>query len=332
MTGAPHLSVIIPCHRSGEALREQVQALVDQVDAPRREILLCDNGGNEWLAAWAESLTGLPEDVELRVVNALALPGAAYARNCGIAEARAELLAFCDDDDLVHPLWCARAVQALQRHHVVSGGIVTRDEAELEGMSVTERSRLLILETVDSPARPIGRGSMGPALMAGNFAAHRNVLLEVGAFDAALVRGAEDNDLGYRLAAAGVEIVDLGGMSILYRRASHQRDRLRTLSRAGHALMQAASARNAWDEVRELRTSPVRELARSAASLGAMMVGARTRDITGASERLAVAWGLSRGWLRYRVTGRPHPSMIGAGLDECARTEPWPQRADGEAQ
>ena len=114
MTEAPSLSVIIPCYRSGEPLKDQIVALVDQDSAPSREIILCDNGGNPWLREHVDRLTELPPDVEVRVIDAQEHPGAAYARNRGISEARAKRLAFCDDDDLVHPEWCRHAHDLLE--------------------------------------------------------------------------------------------------------------------------------------------------------------------------------------------------------------------------
>nr|WP_259559580.1 glycosyltransferase family A protein [Brachybacterium sillae] len=118
----PQLSVIIPCFDSGEGLKDQLSMLVDQNDAPSREILLCDNGGNPWLNEYVDSMAELPEGVDIRVVDAQTRPGAAYARNRGIAEARAAKLAFCDDDDLVHPDWCRLASRLLDEYEVVSGG------------------------------------------------------------------------------------------------------------------------------------------------------------------------------------------------------------------
>lgn len=60
-------------------------------------------------------------------------------------------------------------------------GVVVRDDVELAGLSREERQKLLEEETRPIPPRLAGRGSLGPALMGGNFAARREVLLRVGA-------------------------------------------------------------------------------------------------------------------------------------------------------
>ncbi len=310
----PILTVIVPCYASGAALRDQVQALINQNSAPPREILLCDNGGNPWLHPYVASLAPLPEGVFIRVIDADTHPGASFARNRGINEASAEKLAFCDDDDLVHPDWCRLAYEFLDDFPVVTGGVVVKEDTQLTGKSLAEKLEMLVAETVPVPPRPAGRGSMGPALMGGNFAARRDVLLAVGGFDAALVRGGEDNDLAFRLDRAGVPITDCGAMSIIYARPSAWRDRVRTRARAGRSLAEAASARDAWHAVPELSSTPTTELARAGGAAAAMAAGLRARDWPGAVDRVATAWGLVDGWTRHRVLRRQAESQVGLGL------------------
>ena len=312
----PKISVIIPCYRSGLPLKDQLAALLSQTDAPPREILLCDNGGNPWLHPYVASLAPLPEGVFIRVIDADTHPGASFARNRGINEASAERLAFCDDDDLVHPDWCRLAYEFLDDFPVVTGGVVVKEDTQLTGKSLAEKLEMLVAETVPVPPRPAGRGSMGPALMGGNFAARRDVLLAVGGFDAALVRGGEDNDLAFRLDRAGVPITDCGAMSIIYSRPSAWRDRVRTRARAGRSLAEAASARDAWHAVPELSSAPTTELARAGAAAAAMAAGLKARDWPGAVDRVATAWGLVDGWARHRVLRRQAESQVGLGLGD----------------
>ena len=312
----PKISVIIPCYRSGPPLKDQLAALLSQTDAPPREILLCDNGGNPWLHPYVASLAPLPEGVFIRVIDADTHPGASFARNRGINEASAERLAFCDDDDLVHPDWCRLAYEFLDDFPVVTGGVVVKEDTQLTGKSLAEKLEMLVAETVPVPPRPAGRGSMGPALMGGNFAARRDVLLAVGGFDAALVRGGEDNDLAFRLDRAGVPITDCGAMSIIYSRPSAWRDRVRTRARAGRSLAEAASARDAWHAVPELSSAPTTELTRAGAAAAAMAAGLKARDWPGAVDRVATAWGLVDGWTRHRVLRRQAESQVGLGLGD----------------
>lgn len=319
MFESPRLSIIIPCHRSGQPLKDQITALLRQTDAPPREILLCDNGGNAWLRSYVAALRPLPDGVTVRVVDAEEHRGAAFARNRGISEASADRLAFCDDDDVVHPDWCRLAHEFLDDFPVVTGGVVVKDDAAVADKSLEQKLEMLAAETVPVPPRPAGRGSMGPALMGGNFAARRDVLLAVGGFDAALVRGGEDNDLAFRLDRAGVPITDCGAMSIIYARPSAWRDRVRTQARAGRSLAEAASARDSWHAVPELSSAPTTELARAGAAAAAMAAGLKARDWPGAVDRVATAWGLVDGWTRHRVFRRQTEPRIGLGLGSSER-------------
>ncbi|MBE0975082.1 glycosyltransferase, partial [Escherichia coli] len=90
MDQQPTLTVVIPCYRSGVGLTWQLESLIHQRSAPRREILLCDNGANPGLADRVRDLGILPNDVTIRVIDATDHRGAAYARNRGIAEAQAD--------------------------------------------------------------------------------------------------------------------------------------------------------------------------------------------------------------------------------------------------
>ncbi|MGW9721497.1 glycosyltransferase involved in cell wall biosynthesis [Micrococcus yunnanensis] len=255
----------------------------------------------------------------IRVIDADTHPGASFARNRGMNEASAERLAFCDDDDLVHPDWCRLAYEFLDDFPVVTGGVVVKEDTELTGKSLAEKLEMLVAETVPVPPRPAGRGSMGPALMGGNFAARRDVLLAVGGFDAALIRGGEDNDLAFRLDRAGVPITDCGAMSIIYSRPSAWRDRVRARARAGRSLAEAASARDAWHAVPEFGSAPTTELARAGAAAAAMATGLKARDWPGAVNRVATAWGLVDGWTRHRFLQRQVKSQVGLGLDFSGR-------------
>lgn len=326
-TSQPFLSIVIPCFRSGEPLTWQLDALVHQRSAPPREILLCDNGGNPGLAEVVQAVSPLSDDVQIRIIEATKHRGAAYARNRGIAAARADLLAFCDDDDLVHPDWCRQAVDLLAEHPVVSGGIVVMDHGDLEALGPAERRAILEERTMPVPPRPARRGSIGPALMGGNFAARREVLVSVGGFDSSLVRGGEDNDLAYRLEQAGIPIVDAGAMSIIYARPSATRDRMRVRRNAGRSLADVAAARDAWDAAPELRRPPFTELARASGALARMAVGAKSRVWAGGVDRVATAWGLTVGWAERLVLRRPLHSKMGHGLNDDSAA--WSRRRPG---
>lgn len=95
--------MVIPCHNSLRWLPETLDAVLAQRHEDF-EVLLVDDGGTDDLAAWAAEVG----DHRVRVVrqdNA----GVAAARNRGVAEARGELVAFCDSDDV----WLPHTLEAL---------------------------------------------------------------------------------------------------------------------------------------------------------------------------------------------------------------------------
>ena len=101
MTRVPAASVVVPTYGRPEGLRRCITALLAQT-AGDLEVIVVDDGG---VPAAAETLAGVADD-RLRVVrqdNA----GPAAARNHGGREARAELLAFTDDDCAPRPDWLA---------------------------------------------------------------------------------------------------------------------------------------------------------------------------------------------------------------------------------
>jgi glycosyltransferase involved in cell wall biosynthesis len=96
--------VVIPCYNSLRWLPQTLDAVRGQSFGDL-EVVLVDDGGDDDLAGWAAGLG----DERVRVVrqdNA----GVSAARNRGVAEARGELVAFCDSDDVWVPDALARMV------------------------------------------------------------------------------------------------------------------------------------------------------------------------------------------------------------------------------
>lgn len=129
--------------------------------------------------------------------------GLSRARNLGAREARSEIVAFIDDDELAEPGWLAAHVDTLARAGtgIVSTGRVLPGEPEV-GDAVVPAT---VLEA--EPAQFRGRLERD-VLAGGNMAAWRSTLLDLGGFDPRLGAGtrwpsAEDNDLGLRLLESG---------------------------------------------------------------------------------------------------------------------------------
>jgi glycosyltransferase involved in cell wall biosynthesis len=114
----PKLSVVVPALNAAATIGTQLDALAAQEWSEPWEVLVVDNGSTDGTAAAAEAYRDrLPG---LRVVE-VAERGQAKALNRGVAEARAEAVAFCDADDQVAPGWVAAMGEALAEHEFVAG-------------------------------------------------------------------------------------------------------------------------------------------------------------------------------------------------------------------
>jgi len=115
---APRLSVIIPCYNSAATLGAQLTALAGQTTRYPWEVLIADNGSRDDTVAIANRFRDrLPS---LRLIDAAAQRGAAYARNTGARAARGTALLFCDADDVMGDGYLETMGGALDHHQFVA--------------------------------------------------------------------------------------------------------------------------------------------------------------------------------------------------------------------
>ncbi len=171
-------------------LEDQLRALVDQQCDVEWEVVIADNGSTDRSAAVAQGWADRHDTI--RWIDASALLGAPAARNAGVQEARGEMLAFCDADDVVQPGWLASCVTALEEVDVVAGVF---DFWSLGG-------------GWPSPPRPASMRQLGflPAGLGANLAVRRPAFEAVGGFAEELLIG-EDIDLCWRLQHHGYRFV-----------------------------------------------------------------------------------------------------------------------------
>jgi GT2 family glycosyltransferase len=193
----PFVSVVVPTAGRPERMATCIGAL-RALRYPNFEIVIVDNspadpGTRESVAAIAA------EDPRVRYV-AEPLPGSSVARNRGIREARAELLAFTDDDVQVDPEWLSWMVEPFLRDRQV--GVVTglvlparmdtpeqRWFEEYSGFGKGLEPRLYDLDEHRAPDNLL-YPYWGAAFGSGNsMAFRRNVIEDIGGFDPALGAG-----------------------------------------------------------------------------------------------------------------------------------------------
>src|SRR6185437_8424396 len=107
---APGISVIICCYNSATRLPETLKHLAAQ-HCPELnwELLIIDNASSDATSAEAPALwMQFGSTVPMRVIPE-PTAGLSHARNKGVAEARHELILFCDDDNHFAPDYLHRA-------------------------------------------------------------------------------------------------------------------------------------------------------------------------------------------------------------------------------
>jgi glycosyltransferase involved in cell wall biosynthesis len=189
----PDLSVVIPALDAADTLGEQLDALTGQTSGGPIEILVVDNGSTDQTPRIVAARAATDE--RIRLVSE-PTPGAAAALNRGIAEARADHLAFCDSDDVVGAGWIDAARRGLVDHELVTGPL----ELDLLNDPDSARSRGC------SWANRLERfADLFPLIPSGNFAARRDAIEAAAGFDPE-IRVGYDVDFAYRAFQSGVHV------------------------------------------------------------------------------------------------------------------------------
>jgi glycosyltransferase involved in cell wall biosynthesis len=198
------LSVIIPCYNAASTIAIQLEALVSQKWSQPWEVIVADNGSTDNTVAIAELFK--EKIPSLRIVDASARKGAAYARNVGASVATAAALAFCDADDEVAPSWVAAMGEALTKYDFVTGHSlydklnepeVVANYGSSDGFSIIENPYL-------------------PFAISCNMGVKRAVHQAVGGFDENFVM-IEDIDYSWCIQEQGIKIQQVSEAIVHYR-------------------------------------------------------------------------------------------------------------------
>lgn len=122
----PRISVVVPTYRRPDLLERCLGALLRQTLAPAEyEIIVCDDGPSDAALQTVLKMTPAAGGPAVRYIPVTATQGPAGARNAGWRAARADLIAFTDDDTVPDPAWLAAGLAAFQRGvDALSGRIV----------------------------------------------------------------------------------------------------------------------------------------------------------------------------------------------------------------
>ena len=243
----PVVSVVVPTRGRAAYLEVTLDSLLDQRTEAAYEIVVVDDGAPDATAAVvaARPAVRYVAHDEARGLNA--------ARNTGLQESQAELIAFVDDDVLVPPGWVEALVSGSRRHVEAEafGGPI---RARLEGRTPRGCGR------EEPPITTLDLGAEdreATKAWGANFAVRRAAVERVGPFDERIVRPHGDEEEWFdRLRDAGGRIVYLAEAGLDHRRTAEDA-RLGPLARAAYARGRAARAS---DRRRERAPSLGREL------------------------------------------------------------------------
>jgi glycosyltransferase involved in cell wall biosynthesis len=227
----PAVSVVVPTRDRASYLEVVLQSLGAQDLAEPHELLVVDDGSSDPTPEVAAR-------AGVRCVRQATPGGLNAARNRGIRETSAPLVAFLDDDVFAPAGWLREVVAGAHRHPGAEafGGPI---RARLEGAAPRGCGR--------EPA-PITTLDLGPVdratemVWGANLALRRSAVDLIGPFDEQIVRPHGDEEEWLRrLGAAGGQIVYLARAGVDHRRVGDDA-RLRSLARAAYRRGRAARA------------------------------------------------------------------------------------------
>lgn len=190
--GRPRISTIVAVLNAEATLGAQLEALAGQTYQGPWELIVADNGSTDDSVAAARAYEGrIPG---LRVVDASATRGAAYARNEGARHAAGDILAFCDADDVVAPGWLEAIAGRSSCCALVGGRLDFRRLNAPQWPIIVDEEELEV---------HLGFLRIAPG---GNLAIPIGAFEELGGFVESYLAG-EDVDLSWRAQLAGYPLV-----------------------------------------------------------------------------------------------------------------------------
>jgi glycosyltransferase involved in cell wall biosynthesis len=189
MAELPHVSVVVAVFNAQQTIRECIQSLLD-LNYPKAnlELIFVDNGSTD---RTPEILSQYQQDI--RILHE-PKKGPAAARNKGILNAAADIIAFTDSDCVVDRDWLRHLIPPLENPLV---GIVGGTILAKRPCSKIERYG----EIIHDHSSSINEFTP-PAVIAMNWISKLSVLKRVNLFDECFIR-CEDVDLSYRILQSG---------------------------------------------------------------------------------------------------------------------------------
>lgn len=212
----PKISVVILSHNKIDYTQMCIHSLLD-TDYPDWELVIIDNGSNDGTAEWLKKFYDEAEDhdVHVELIFNYGNIGCSTARNQGIAAAKGELIAFCDNDiALRNRNWLKQMAEDLRDSQVgmVGPKIIYPFEPfniQCAGASVTPSGRIVFRGRGEDRNSPTYNEKIEvQCLISACCMTKKAVLEECGGFDEIFNPVEyEDIDLCYRIRSHGYKIM-----------------------------------------------------------------------------------------------------------------------------
>lgn len=190
----PDVSVVVPTWRRPAMLERCLEALVRQTLAPQcYEIVVCDDGPDDATRVLVERIADAhrARGLQIDYVPVTATQGPAGARNAGWRHARAQTIAFTDDDTIPDPRWLEAGLAALAGGACAAAGAIVVPLSDYP-------------TDYEADASGLARAEFATA----NAFVRRAALIAVDGFDERFTSAwREDSDLQFSLLSAGGQIV-----------------------------------------------------------------------------------------------------------------------------
>ncbi len=288
--------VVIPVGGFDELLERQLRAVLTQQADTAFSVVLSVNTADPGVVRSISDLVTRVDDLRVHVADSADRRGAAHARNCGVraAPAEADVIAFCDADDLVEDGWLRELIDALGARAAVGGRLV----------DVFANPRQAAWRP---PATPNGLPTFQgvPYLLSCNMLIRRDAFDAVGGFDTGLVR-CEDIAISWALLRADYVVGYAKDAVVQYRHRAGLWALLRQHELYGRGMSQVLVRYG-------LPTGDSWETPRGAALLRPNAQRASKRSFVGTLRRGAIALGRVRGLVGERRAGRATPSVPAIG-------------------
>jgi glycosyltransferase involved in cell wall biosynthesis len=297
------VSVVVPVYNQAAFLTRAIASLYAQdLPAARFELIVVDDGSTDGSGDAARRLAATWSGVTRVLTKRNG--GPASARNLGVAQSHAKIVAFMDADCRAAPNWLSSLVRTLTETNAAAVG----------GPIVNAASTNWVASYINASGLYRHRTRRGKVdyLLTANVAFRRSALLEVDGFSEGA--WAEDADLSFRLRAAGhTMLLADDGIVMHYGSPTSVRALARELYRYGYG---SYAQSHQWGGKR----SPLREFIRHAGAVALSPVLAL---------RLAPRLGLARACGCWPLVVVEHSAFC-SGLLSGRLRAPGDERSDGE--